>query len=677
MKYFNYLTRYKSGSWIRENDIFPWFKKLIWSLSIVEHKVPAKILIMRIFEMYKSQGLHRRNFRFVHTYLKEAYTVALANLSGTKYQPKILVAIGKGGLPLIIPGRLRAAMLSGDRLAYTLTLTILAIHRLIPWWPAVDLSTVVAPFEGVTKSLAIELISKAKIRLCTLAGMSKRFTLRISVSPFLELQSASPNGKVSVDSLVLDALAFWRNLPYLYSLLMWFWLNKSYLHILIILILMIFGWPLAFRELHIGRLGVVYNVAGKSRIIGITNYWVQCALFPLHKEIFRFLKKLKTDGTFDQLLPLSFLEKGKTYFSYDLSAATDRLPRDLQIDVLKVFLKDKRFADLWGNLVNIPFYHKGQYYYYSVGQPMGAYSSWAMLALTHHVIVNACVNASENYCVLGDDVVVDGSFASEYFNFMQLLGVKISLGKSIVSNQYVEFAKKVLSITGEDYSVIGPGLILACVRNKYLTAMLLYESYKRDFIKEWEIPRKLYTLQSLLGIKVYNVGRQFLFGFKGLVTSTTKFEPLTSLEASWYASETPQNLTFETTNFISLREMGMKRWEKGKEDSIRACNSLSHDMWRSSLNRFGFLGCLHFLLLWFTPYPYFTIGRVSSVLSQEDFFTKFRWTKPSDGIGLILDELREGIIYPNDPPLVKKDIESVVSFYKEFLSVSKRMRMFL
>lgn len=158
--------------------------------------------------MYKSQGLHRKNFRFVHVYLKEAYTIALANLSGTKYKPKILVGISKGGLPLIIPGRLRAAMLAGDRLAYTLTLTILAIHRLIPWWPAVDLSTVLEPFNGTIKTLAAEVISKAKRRLCKLAGVKGKYRLMLDPCPFLELTSSSPNGKVSVNSLVFDALAF-------------------------------------------------------------------------------------------------------------------------------------------------------------------------------------------------------------------------------------------------------------------------------------------------------------------------------------------------------------------------------------------------------------------------------------------------------------------------------------
>lgn len=107
-----------------------------------------------------------------------------------------------------------------------------------------------------------------------------------------------------------------------------------------------------------------------------------------------------------------------------------------------------------------------------------------MLALTHHVIVNACESVSANYSVLGDDVIVEEAFASEYLNIMTLLGVKISLAKSIVSNEYLEFAKKVITLDGLDFSVIGPGLILASVRNKYLSALVLFEAFKRDFIKE-------------------------------------------------------------------------------------------------------------------------------------------------------------------------------------------------
>jgi len=45
---------------------------------------------------------------------------------------------------------------------------------------------------------------------------------------------------------------------------------------------------LSLTHFNLSRLSVVYKTAGKARVIGITNYWVQVALYPLHKEIFKF-----------------------------------------------------------------------------------------------------------------------------------------------------------------------------------------------------------------------------------------------------------------------------------------------------------------------------------------------------------------------------------------------------
>jgi hypothetical protein len=122
----------------------------------------------------------------------------------------------------------------------------------------------------------------------------------------------------------------------------------------------------------------VYNTAGKARVIGITNYWVQVALYPLHREIFNFLEKLPTDGTYDQLKPVkALLDDGSKYYSYDLSAATDRLPREIQRDVLRLFIGSS-LAENWMDLVNMPFSvdkQNSEVIHYAVGQPMGAYSS--------------------------------------------------------------------------------------------------------------------------------------------------------------------------------------------------------------------------------------------------------------------------------------------------------------
>jgi hypothetical protein len=87
---------------------------------------------------------------------------------------------------------------------------------------------------------------------------------------------------------------------------------------------------------------------------------------------------------------------------------------------------------------------------YAVGQPMGAYSSWAMLALVHHAIVQMAASRAgvsgwfTLYAILGDDVVIgDRGVAAEYVKIMRIIGVKIGFNKSIVSkNLSLEFAKR-------------------------------------------------------------------------------------------------------------------------------------------------------------------------------------------------------------------------------------------
>jgi len=57
------------------------------------------------------------------------------------------------------------------------------------------------------------------------------------------------------------------------------------------------------------------------------------------------------------------------------------------------------------------FSYEGKDYRYSVGQPMGAYSSWAAFTLTHHLVVQFCSYKKgkfpfNNYIILGDDIVI-------------------------------------------------------------------------------------------------------------------------------------------------------------------------------------------------------------------------------------------------------------------------------
>jgi hypothetical protein len=140
----------------------------------------------------------------------------------------------------------------------------------------------------------------------------------------------------------------------------------------------------------LGKLGVVYDQAGKARIVAMANWWIQISLKPLHLSIFRHLKGMKTDGTFNQLLPLNTIVSsaapGTTFHCFDLTAATDRIP---VLFLSHILTACGIRGDLWMRMMSIPwFYPKDKKFIsYSVGQAMGAYSSFAMLAVFNHICV--------------------------------------------------------------------------------------------------------------------------------------------------------------------------------------------------------------------------------------------------------------------------------------------------
>jgi hypothetical protein len=100
----------------------------------------------------------------------------------------------------------------------------------------------------------------------------------------------------------------------------------------------------------------------------------------MHDHVFSILKLIKQDGAFNQIRPVLDLiksNKGLKTFCYDLSAATDRFPISVQVDLLSQ-LYNREVAESWKQLlVNRPYYLKetNKSYTYGTGQPMGALSS--------------------------------------------------------------------------------------------------------------------------------------------------------------------------------------------------------------------------------------------------------------------------------------------------------------
>lgn len=228
----------------------------------------------------------------------------------------------------------------------------------------------------------------------------------------------------------------------------------------------------------LARLCALFEPAGKIRIVAIVDYWTQVVLKPLHDWMFSCLRLFPQDATFDQEGALRRFSRRGYYdvWSFDLSAATDTIPLLLYRAVF-CWIIPERFLQLWIELLVDRDYLKpseaikeltkqtgvclvgeDDRVRYSCGQPMGALSSWASMALVHHALVLfafylvECERDSRladrdylvrsrwnpldflHYLVLGDDLVIaDKRVAEEYLALTKRFGIKVGMAKSHIS----------------------------------------------------------------------------------------------------------------------------------------------------------------------------------------------------------------------------------------------------
>nr|UIW13869.1 MAG: RNA-dependent RNA polymerase [Rhizoctonia solani mitovirus 87] len=413
-------------------------------------------------------------------YLKGAFVLYQQSLGG-HYLPDprsvssgLNISRNNSGLPKIIPRVLREEIRKGNTHTMKLVSSILNVYRDIDFVGAPKLETIVAPYKG--HSDAVE-------------------NLSLYISDFLNLfyPSSIPfteivQGKVrlfhiwkAAPGMLKDAvfgLANYSSHPYnvlkaYMALLSRTEIWDAFMTILIItkntpllkLSEILFKFKLTAINLRgqLGKLHAKEEAAGKVRLFAMVDAPTQWALYPLHSALLDQLKTIDQDGTFDQTRPLDFLDSADGLYSYDLTAATDRLPISLQMKILGTLIGGG-FAQAWSTLLVERSYGFRQMgydkwhgnYKYSVGQPMGAYSSWAMLALTHHFLVQASAWKAgvvprgvwfTNYAVLGDDIVLGNrKVAQAYLGILDSLGMPVNLHKSLVSEKgtCLEFAKRTI-----------------------------------------------------------------------------------------------------------------------------------------------------------------------------------------------------------------------------------------
>jgi len=202
----------------------------------------------------------------------------------------------------------------------------------------------------------------------------------------------------------------------------------------------------------IRRLALVQDPEAKCRIVGILDYWSQTALKPLHDHIMTMLGNFKADCTRNQGHFITTLPKNGPYWSLDLSKATDSFSVEFQEKVLSIIFSDDVYASSWRDIMtNYAFYcpWEGRDVWYRQGQPMGAYSSWAVFSLCHHLLVQLSAKRAgltlpfNDYALLGDDIVLtNGSVVKHYQELINSVGGTFSKDKSHTSSQMYEFAKR-------------------------------------------------------------------------------------------------------------------------------------------------------------------------------------------------------------------------------------------
>jgi len=441
-------------------------------------------------------------------YLKACSVLTQQSIAGYKIReisPR--VSRTKSGLPRLLPAPLRRLIRVGCFPYIRVALTCLSVFRDMIYKSPVKLSTIEKPFSG--KEQWIKIVNGHAGRFVSLfaGNAAGRSLCEGKFKPFPIIKASPQSGKLFATetwvtsthpiTLLKSALALTDDqlmkIKILYGIISkgtdysgrpdgWEELSDMHLELLqagtlpgLIQIvrdsasaLSSYSYRVIGRRLitapgsgFTGKLGLKQEAAGKMRVFAMVDPWTQMIMSPFHDGIFKILRRHSMmDGTFDQLRPLNRAWGFKHLYSMDLSAATDRLPMAIQVPLFQTLFKlTDEEVDAWRSLLVDRSYVLKQPFQpnicvkYAVGQPMGALSSWPMLALTHHLIVQTAAwqigyrsdALFRDYAVLGDDIVIyNKDVAKMYHKIIIGLGVECNLAKSILSVKGLglEFAKK-------------------------------------------------------------------------------------------------------------------------------------------------------------------------------------------------------------------------------------------
>jgi hypothetical protein len=566
----------------------------------------------------------RHGGRYVVAYLKSGQLAIQKAIAGNKLsslrelEPSLpLPRLTQSGFPRYIPLSERRAMKSKSQSVIRFWLTLFAVYRIISIPGKLKLNTITDPFSGSKEGL-----QRVSQELEALASNSlKMFDKSILKSDpgLLMLETSSSTTKVSWLGIFTDpfllakaglgqtCLDYMQELGYSRLLTMWIKIFKYY---------KVVEKTCSLKDMnalkehgHIGQLSRKLEAAGKVRVFAMVDIWTQSLLKPLHLMLTNFLSNLPNDGTKDQIASWKRAAKkslcGRS-FGYDLSAATDRLPISIQVAILSPII-GKKVAELWSKLLidrsyylayekdeRVPGGPKGISLRYAVGQPMGALSSFNMLAVTHHFLVQLAYQRSlpfykrtqillmfgkfkwyDNYEITGDDLVLfDEEVALEYLQIMEDIGVPINQSKSVIAKVPAVEYLKVTTLDTKNVSALSWRMLIS--NNSFMGRInTVYTLLDRDYIGKGGLINWLkdttcqainkgninITLFAVL-TKYWNEGKITVANvFESIVDKT---DPSRSLKSNIIKGVNKDYMSLLVSNLVNSRDLRLRKSEFSK-----------------------------------------------------------------------------------------------------------------
>ena len=454
------------------------------------------------------------------TYVKDLRQAVYGYLSGNP-SAKGGVKCTRDGIPDVLGDlipRLRSA--EGATETCRLLTTILVISRCLNVGTSPDISSITSPCSRVRPSVGG--IPREFWKELGYSSSKSRIPGGVSWKNFHLSTKSGPNGHALWYSLIdfqaID-LELWKDLEILGGNTF-----KSKCHILRKSAEMNAfpkcGSPWIIPEGKVAKLRKLAwfpDKENKVRVIAILDYWSQSVLRNLHAYLFRVLRKIPQDMTFNQGGFKDQTKEWSRFHSLDLTAATDRFPISIISEVLGGHFP-RHYVESWSRVMSgRPFEwttkQGTEEVSYAVGNPMGAYSSWASFAVAHHYVVFICCKrlgikwATAKYCLLGDDILIgDDALAEMYLRVMDEIGVEISIPKTHQSDHFAEFAKRLL-FKGDEISPFPLSSLRQSTRRYYQFVNLCMELEKKGWVTS-DVPLAVSEFYGIVMDRPYRMRRK-------------------------------------------------------------------------------------------------------------------------------------------------------------------------